>query len=220
MRQLIKVKKGSRVFYDMFVNVKKFVQQNKWQVEMGNIGEKEWQNYFSTIQKLNEVKLRDFQYKINNKILVTNSFLFEINKIDNEMCSYCQEQPEKIHHLFLRCPKIRTFYTDLQSWLKSAINIEISLSEREILFAYNGKKDLEHYIYVLSKYFIYQNNFFTKKVTVQGFANFLKKKMLSEKYMSHINNRIGSFFKKWTDCLTRGRPDKRFNSRFDKNPAE
>ena len=61
----------------MFVNVKEFVQQNKWQVEMGNIGEKEWQNYFSTIQRLNEVKLLDFQYKINNKILVTNSFLFK-----------------------------------------------------------------------------------------------------------------------------------------------
>ena len=60
VRQLIKVKKGSRVFYDMFVYVKEFVQQNKWQVEMGNIGKKEWQNYFSTIQRLNEVKLREF----------------------------------------------------------------------------------------------------------------------------------------------------------------
>ena len=113
---------------------------NEWQVEMGNMGEKEWQNFFSTIQRLNEVKLRNFQHKINSNILVTNSFLFKINKTDNEMCSYCQEKPEKIHHLFLRCPKIRTFYTDLQSWLKSAINVEISLSEREILFAYNGKK--------------------------------------------------------------------------------
>ena len=34
-------------------------------------------------------------------------------------------------------------------------------------------------------------------VTVQGFANFLKKKILSKKYVSHINNRTGSFFKKW-----------------------
>ena len=41
VRQLIKVKKGSRVFYDMFVNVKEFVQQNKWLVEMGNISEKD-----------------------------------------------------------------------------------------------------------------------------------------------------------------------------------
>ena len=79
----------------MFVNVKELVQQNKWQVEMRNIGEKEWQSYFSTIQRLNEVKLRDFQYKIKNKIIVTNSFMFKINKTDNEMCSYCQEQPEK-----------------------------------------------------------------------------------------------------------------------------
>ena len=79
------------------------------------------------------------------------------------MCSYCQEQPEKIRNLLLRCPKIRTFYTDLYSWLKSAIYIEISLSEREILFAYNGKKDLENYIYVLIKYFFIRTFFLLKR---------------------------------------------------------
>lgn len=198
VKQLIKVKKGSRVFYDIFVAVNNYFQQNKWQTEMGDIDEKEWRRYFSTIQKLNEVKLRDFQYKISNKILVTNSFLFKINKIDNELCSYCNEQPEKIHHLFLTCPKVRTFYTDLKAWLSTTVNIEISLDDREILFAYNGKKDLENYIYVLAKYFIYQNKFFTKKVTVQGFTRLLKNKMISERYMAFINNKVGRFFQKWS----------------------
>ena len=41
------------------------------------------------------MKLRDFQYKVNNKILVTNSFLFKINKIDSAVCTYCMEQLEK-----------------------------------------------------------------------------------------------------------------------------
>ena len=36
-----------------------------------------------------------FQYKINNKILVSNSFLDKINKIDSEVCTYCKEQPEE-----------------------------------------------------------------------------------------------------------------------------
>ena len=102
---------------------------------------------------------------------MTNSFLFKLIKLIMKCAAIVKNSQKKIRkNLFLRCPKIRTFYTDLQSWLKSAINIEISLSEREILFAYNGKNFLENYIYVLIKYFIYQNNFSTKMVTVQDFV--------------------------------------------------
>ena len=62
---------------------------------MGEIRENEWKLYFLNIKQWHEVKFCDFQYKINNKILVINSFLFKINKIDSEECSYCKEQPEK-----------------------------------------------------------------------------------------------------------------------------
>ena len=46
---------------------------------MDDIRENEWKLYFLNIKQRHEVKLRDFQYKINNKILVTNSFMFKIN---------------------------------------------------------------------------------------------------------------------------------------------
>ena len=42
-----------------------------------------------------EVKFRYFQYNINNNILVTYSFLANINKIESGERSYCKEQPEK-----------------------------------------------------------------------------------------------------------------------------
>ena len=58
---------------------------------MGDIRENEWKLYFLNIKQWHEVKFRDFQYKINNNILVTNSFLFKNNTIDTEMCSYCKE---------------------------------------------------------------------------------------------------------------------------------
>ena len=101
--------KGSRVFNDTFVNVNDYIPQNKWQAEIGDISENEWKSYFLSTKKQHEVNLRDFHYKINNNILVTNSFLAKINKIDSGVCSYCKEQPEKIHDLFMSCPKVKNF---------------------------------------------------------------------------------------------------------------
>ena len=56
---------------------------------------------------MNEIKLRDFQFKIINRILVTNIFLFKINKKDNDLCSYCQGEAESIIHLFVRCEIVK-----------------------------------------------------------------------------------------------------------------
>lgn len=198
VKNLIRVKKGSRIFYDTFVDVKKYIPQGKWQAEVGDINENEWKLYFLNIKKWHDVKIRDFQYKINNKILVTNSFLAKIKKIDSEICTYCKEQPEKIYHLFLTCPKVRHFWNELRAWLYTNIKIDISLDDRKILFSFDGKNDLVNYIYVLAKFYIYQNKFISMNISIQGFINLLKKKMLSEKYVSFINNKLSKFFKKWS----------------------
>ena len=91
VQKLIQAKKGGRIFYDVWVNVNEYKPQGKWQAEIGNTSENDWKLYFRNIK----VQIRDCQYKIKNKILVTNSFIFKINKIDSEVCSYCREQPEK-----------------------------------------------------------------------------------------------------------------------------
>ena len=52
--------------------------------------------------------------------------------------------------------------------------------------------------YVLAKFYIYQNKFISRNISIQGFINLLKKKMLSEKYISFIKNRLSNFFKKWS----------------------
>ena len=51
--------------------------------------------YYRTLKLFHEINLRDLQYKINNKILVTNSFLFKINKSENLACSNCNEPKSK-----------------------------------------------------------------------------------------------------------------------------
>ena len=55
--------------------------QNKWERDFGNISQHELQKYNSMIKDLNEVALKDLQFKIINKILVTKSFLQRIGKL-------------------------------------------------------------------------------------------------------------------------------------------
>ena len=45
-----------------------------------------------------EVKLQEFQFKVNNHILVTKSFLLKIKKVDNDRSSYCNQESETIIH--------------------------------------------------------------------------------------------------------------------------
>ena len=97
---LLKDKKGSRRFYDILAHVCEMGVTKRWENQFGNINDKEWKLYNSSIKDIKEVKLADFQYKINNKILVTNSFLFKIKKINSNGCSYCNEYGETIEHLF------------------------------------------------------------------------------------------------------------------------
>ena len=61
-----------------------FIENNKWEREIPGISEREWIHYYSVLNQLNEVKLRDFQFKVTHNILVTKSFLYRINRIDND----------------------------------------------------------------------------------------------------------------------------------------
>ena len=103
MQQLIADKNGCRQFYNIMTAASTSILNNKWEREIAGITEREWTDYFSVIWLLKEVKLKDFQYKVTIKILVTKSFLNRINKIVNDLCEYCHQQPETIRHLFVEC---------------------------------------------------------------------------------------------------------------------
>ena len=87
---------------------------SKWMQEFGFIDEEEH----------NEIKLKDFQFKVTDRIYVTKASLHRINKVDNNNCEYCNHQPETIYHLFVECETVRRFWTELQTWLST--NKEIS----------------------------------------------------------------------------------------------
>ena len=58
-------KKGSRIFYDIIEKVNQLNVNDKWVAEVGDISDNDLRLFNASISKFKEVKLQDFQFKIN-----------------------------------------------------------------------------------------------------------------------------------------------------------
>ena len=133
-------------------------KQDKWMNEMGYINDQEWNMYNTTINNLKEFTLKDIQFKLNNKIFVTKTFLHKIRKVEDNLCSYCKREPETILHLFVEYDKVKEFWHSLHIWLIQNVNKRMNLDKKkDILFSHQGKCKLKNYLLVVAKHNIYKN---------------------------------------------------------------
>ena len=168
--------------------------QNKWERDYGNISQHKLQKYNSMIKDLNEVALKDFQFKIIYKILVTKSFLQRTGKLAENQCSYCIEKPETLPHLFTECEKVNRFWQELRTWVFSHSNLYLNIDNKPIIFSQQNNILLV-YISVVAKNCIYKNKFFNRDTNLNVFITVLKRKFQCKKYVAHINNSMSKFLK-------------------------
>ena len=84
--------------------------------------------HFVTTQ---EIKLRWFQYRILHRILITNTFALNIKIIDNDLCTFCNENKESIEDSLFECNIVQTPWNRFLQWLllscKRISNIQLYL---------------------------------------------------------------------------------------------
>ena len=75
----------------------------------------EWWEIYSLLPKvLIDTKLREFQYKMLNRYLTTNSFLPKIGLIASQFCTFCGLESQSLEHLL-----ISDFWLDFIDWCRS-----------------------------------------------------------------------------------------------------
>ena len=121
------------------VPTKSVQESSRWERDIGYITEAEVKAYNSVIPTLKEIKLRDFQYKITNRISVTKSFLYRIRKVDDNLCEYCRQNSQTILHLFVQCNQVKRFWKELDDWLSNNFGFRMLLNDKIILFSYGQK---------------------------------------------------------------------------------
>ena len=74
----------------------------------------EWKEIYNLPFKVrNDTKSREFQYKILNRYLTTNAFLYKIGLIASPLCKFCSAESESLEHLLITCPFTNDFWPGL-----------------------------------------------------------------------------------------------------------
>ena len=60
-----------------------------------------------------ESYVKAFQYKVINSILYKNTKLYKIGFRTNDLCTFCDNQPESLTHLFYHCSRSKQFGLNL-----------------------------------------------------------------------------------------------------------
>ena len=88
--------------------------------------------YFQNIHKCTiSTKLRDFQYRLLNQAVITNTHLFKWKIIQADLCTFCEEQPESILHLLVKCKHSQLIWNKLFVKLHTLTGIYIQFTEKE-----------------------------------------------------------------------------------------
>ena len=102
-------------------------------------------------------KLRDFQYRVLNSILVTNDKLSRWGIINDESCSFCHSTPESIMHLLRECEISKRLWSDVSEYIYDNSGLRINMSDADVLLGVVGAGDTEllNLIHIIVKQHIY-----------------------------------------------------------------
>ena len=155
-------------------------------------------NSFINISKMNEGPYnRYIHFKLLHRRIATNKLLFEMNIKQNNLCPYCTNTVETVEHAFLECIYVRTFWRDIENWLKRSIDNSIKIVEMEKIFCPKNPKDIIYKVINTAKIVIYKNRQTGKNYNLNDLKNTLKNQMLLEEYYASINNLENEFLNTW-----------------------
>ena len=162
----------------------------KWQLDFG-INSEMWPDIFRlSFKTVRETKIQSFQYRVLSRVLPCNYWLHKLRIKQNNLCDFCRSV-DTIEHFLVSCPANRSFWNELEIWLKKTNiipeNDSVSFNSVNIIFGFlqleYGSKII-NLIILYAKYYIYIERLQGKNVTVKLFQNVLREKLHIEKYIT------------------------------------
>ena len=147
-----------------------------------------------------DTKTREFQYKILNKYLPTNSFLYKVGLKPSALCTFCDEESETLGHLFIYCHATEKFWLDFISWCNK---LNISLDELtdidKLLGIWERNEDflLLNHLLLIAKQHIYDCRNKSIRPSLRVFNSKLNYIYQTESIVMKSNNKEQIFNTKW-----------------------
>lgn len=149
-------------------------------------------------------KLREFQYKILNRILYTNQLLYKIGKAESPLCYFCQSELETLEHLLFKCPRIKEFWFEVYLLLSNQNIVSAPFDIKDIIFGVyesNSNVLLINQIILNGKYYIYCCKIKKSLLSRSIFLQKMKMTYYTEHFIARENNKLEYHCKKWEAFL-------------------
>lgn len=169
--------------------------RTKWTQDIGEFSE-------GSLQKVNNATLSTtliyLHFRIINRIFATNKYLYNINILQHDTCSFCEDSTETIVHLFWQCSFTQIFIKEILSRLKRVYNISISM-ERAPWFNLDNLTNMEIVVVTLSKSCIHNARINLQKPSPETFFKRLQLEITKEYIIAQRRNKLSAFEQKWGD---------------------
>ena len=142
-----------------------------------------------------DTKSREFQYKLLNRCLITNAFLFKVGLASTPACSFCGDMDESLEHLITSCHYPKNFWAEVIKWFhKQGIKI-VNLSDKDIMLGIVGCNDelFVNYVLLVDKQYLYYCSLPSIRVLDSKIEMFYQ----FETIMTKSNNKMSAHNIKW-----------------------
>ena len=96
-----------------------------------------WKNIWSLPRKFFITnKTKEVSLKIIHRVYPTNLFMQRYKKDISELCSFCKQAPEDLHHLFWSCPHLQIFWRNVTTLIHQHIEKNCVLDYQNVLFGF------------------------------------------------------------------------------------
>ena len=176
----------NNILYESFLSKRSLPPTNK--VRLNNIfdiQEEEWKNIYCLPKTVNvDHKTKELQYKILNNYLNTNARLKRIKILDDDLCSFCNEEAETLEHLFLSCAHVKKFWNEFLGWYLQFSQTEINIDYRTVVLGWRTADPplLENFILLTAKSFIFRSKINSNPPSLIHFKKVLISCYLRERY--------------------------------------
>ena len=161
--------------------------QAKWDQLFQNL-ELNWKIIYN-IPKIccKNTKLHWFQHRILHRILATNDLLTKMNIKQNNLCTFCNEEIEKLEHLFWHCNTVNIFWENIEQWIYDKNDYLINIDKVRAIFVIPNNSKLNipiNYILTVTRYYIYNYKLNNNNLTITGWQTFVKQYLEVEKLIA------------------------------------
>ena len=148
----------------------------------------------------NITKYRSFQYRLLQRGLVTNIQMKKWGMITSDLCSFCQDHPETLVHLFFECPKIQSLWQEVLDYCRSRFKVhDMSLNAGSIIKNQLVKKasHVVNFVCLVTKQYIYRQRCIAQNINITELKAIFSHIESIEKYVAIKNEKLNHHLKKW-----------------------